>query len=66
MENWIYQIAEFKKIIAKSFCQIIEFKKAINKSLNYIGEVEKMIAKIAGDFGDEHINRDQSAYGASQ
>jgi hypothetical protein len=59
-------MAEFKKIIAKSFRRIIEFKKTINKSLNYIGEVEKTIARIIGAFSDENTNRDQSTYRASQ
>ena len=30
-----------------------------------MGEVEKIIAKIIGAFSNKHINRDQSAYGAS-
>jgi len=58
-------MAEFKKIIAKSFCQIVEFEKTINKSLNYIGEAEKTMAEIARVFSDEHTNRDQSIYRAS-
>jgi hypothetical protein len=66
LEDWIRQIVEFKKIIAKSFRQIIEFKKTINKSYNYIGEAEKTIAGITGAFSNEHTNRDQSTYRASQ
>ena len=58
-------MAEFKKIIAKSFRQIVEFKKKINKSLNYIGEVEKIMAKIAKAFSNKHTNKDQSIYRAS-
>ena len=65
MEDWIYQIVEFKKIIAKSFRQIVKFEKTINKSLNYIGKAEKTIARIARAFSNKYTNRDQSAYRAS-
>ena len=58
-------MAEFKKIIAKSFRQIIEFEKTINKSLNYIGEAEKTMAGIVGAFSNKYINKNQSTYRAS-
>ena len=48
-------MAEFKKIIAKSFRQIAEFEKTINESLDYIGEVEKTIART---FSNKYTNRD--------
>ena len=51
-------MAEFKKIIAKSFCQIIEFEKTINKSLNYTGEAEKTMARIVKAFSDKYTNKD--------
>ena len=59
-------MVEFKKIIAESFCRIAKFKKTINESHDYIKEAEKIIVKIAGALSDEHTNRDQSAYRASQ
>ena len=59
-------MAEFKKMMAKRFRQIIESKKTINESLNPIAEAEKIIIKIAGSLSDEHTNRDQFAYKASQ
>ena len=65
LEDWIRQIAEFKKIIAESFRQIAEFEKTINESLNHIAEVEKAIAKIAGSFSNKYTNKDQFAYRAS-
>ena len=37
----------------------------MNESHDYMGEVEKTMAGITGAFGNEHTNRDQSAYGAS-
>ena len=66
LKDWIRQIAEFKKRIAKSFYQIAEFKKTINESLDYIEEIEKTIAKIARALSNEHTNKDQSTYRASQ
>ena len=51
-------MAEFKKIMAKSFRQIIEFKKTINKSLNYMEEVEKIIAGITKAFSNKYTNKD--------
>jgi len=65
LEDWIRQMAGFKKTMAKSFRQIAEFKKTINESLDYIGEVEKIMAEIIGALSNEHTNRDQSAYKAS-
>ena len=59
-------MAEFKKVIAKSFRQITEFKKTMNKSLDYIVEVEKAMAKIAKSFSNKYTNKDQFAYRASQ
>jgi len=59
-------MVEFKGVIAKSFRQIVKVRKIINESLNHIGEAEKTIAKIAGALSDEHTNRDQSVYRASQ
>ena len=38
----------------------------MNESLDHMAEAEKAMAKIAGFFGDEHTNRDQFAYRASQ
>ena len=66
LKDWIRQIAEFEKIMAKSFRQIIEFEKTINESLDHIAEAEKAMAKIAGSLGNKHTNRDQFAYKASQ
>ena len=58
LEDWIRQIAEFKKIMAKSFRRITEFEKTINESHDYMGEAEKTIAGIIGALGDKHTNRD--------
>ena len=66
LKDQICQIAEFKKIIAKSFRQIVEFEKTINKSLDHITEAEKAMAKIAGFLSNEHTNKDQFAHRASQ
>jgi methyl-accepting chemotaxis protein len=66
LKDWIRQIAEFKRMIAKSIRQITEFKKTINESLDHIAEAKKAIAKITGSLSDEHTNKDQFAYGASQ
>ena len=66
LEDWICQIAEFKKIIAKSFRQIAEFEKTMNESLDHIAEAEKAIAKITGSFSNKYTNKDQFAYRASQ
>ena len=52
--------------VAESFCQIAKFKKIINGSLDHMGETEKTIAEIAGALSNEHTNRNQSIYGASQ
>jgi len=51
-------MAEFKKIMAKSFSPNCRVRKTINESLNHIGEVEKTMAGIAGALSDEHTNRD--------
>ena len=59
-------MAEFKKIIAKSFCQIVKFEKTINESLDHIAEAEKAMAKIVGFLSDKYTNRDQFAHRASQ
>ena len=59
-------MAEFKKIMAKRFCQIVEFEKTMNESPDPIVEVKKTMAKIAGSLGDEYTNRDQFAYRVSQ
>jgi predicted unusual protein kinase regulating ubiquinone biosynthesis (AarF/ABC1/UbiB family) len=66
LEDWIRQIAEFKKIMAESICQITKFKKTINESLDYMAEAEKAIAKIVGFLGDKYTNKNQFAYRASQ
>jgi hypothetical protein len=58
LEDWIRQIAEFKRIMAESIHQITEFKKTINESLDHMAEAEKAMAKITGSLGDKHTNRD--------
>ena len=52
--------------MVKYFHQIAESKKTINESPDPMAEVKKIMAKIAGSLGDEHTNRDQFAYRASQ
>ena len=59
-------MAEFEKIMTEHFHQIIESEKTINESPDPMAEAEKAIAKIVGSLGDEHTNRDQFAYRASQ
>jgi hypothetical protein len=54
LEDWIRQMAEFEKIIAKSFRQIAEFEKTINESLNYIVEIAEMVEA----FSNKTTNRD--------
>jgi uncharacterized damage-inducible protein DinB len=66
LEDWIRQMAEFKRIMAESIYQIIEFKKTINESLDHIVEAEKAMAKIVKFLSDKYTNKDQFAYRASQ
>ena len=66
LEGWIRQMAEFEKMMAERFRQIAESEKTMNESPDPMAEAEKTMAKIAGSLGDEHTNRDQFAYKASQ